>query len=816
MLITAAADDGSSVMYSTDNTNWHSCTAPVEVTENGTLYFKATDAAGNTAFSSLVITNIDLTAPDAPVVTADVTEPTNGKVTLTAEFTPGAVQKEYSLDNVVWNTCTSGIVCEENKTVYFREIDAAGNISDVSSYTVANIDKAAPDVPAGMTAAAEKGVVSLDWNDASDTGIAGVAGYNVRYGKTTSLTGTGTFTADSAFEVTGLADGKWYFQVQAVDKAGNVSAWSTKVSVDVDFTAPVITLTANTERPAASILLTAKTDDGSDLFYSTDQNTWTEYNDHLVVTENGTLYFKSTDDAGNTSEKSITFTNIDKTLPDMLFVTADITAPTRNNVTVTPVYTGNAVSREYSLNQGSTWKSYTDPISVRANTVLYFRETDVYGNKTVVTYAVTNIDKSAPDAVAECTLTQTFSGVTLDWADAADNGNAGIAGYNFRYGKGAVLSGTGTFVESSSAEIAGLENGVWYFQIQSVDKAGNTSGWSKSFSVTVAYAAIANLSGSASGVSWQDSAGVTPYVVEYSKDGFETTLSVTAPTTAVDTYGMPEGSYAWRVNGIEGSSFTAAASDEAQKLVSDADGHLDLFFGQAQGLWEKNYAAQHQGDGIWQGTGEQVLLEGKNKIADVFNGSADANILVLTDDANGDALFVDDIYTVLGDQSRFSQIDEIRAGAGDDIVDMTSKRYDYTGSAIRIYGGDGSDTLWGGAENNILFGDAGDDRLVGGAGNDVLVGGAGDDSLQGGGGADVFCFGADWGNDTVEQLADGTVTLWFAEGSESSWNSETLTYSDGVNSVSVSGCVDVTLKFGDTKNAVEGAFADAASSKIFK
>jgi hypothetical protein len=171
---------------------------------------------------------------------------------------------------------------------------------------------------------------------------------------------------------------------------------------------------------------------------------------------------------------------------------------------------------------------------------------------------------------------------------------------------------------------------------------------------------------------------------------------------------------------------------------------------------------------------------------------------------------------VFGDQARFSQIEEIRAGAGDDIVDMTSKQYAYDGSAIRIYGGDGNDTLWGGAENNILFGDAGDDRLVGGAGNDVLVGGAGDDSLQGGGGDDMFCFGADWGNDTVEQLAGGTVTLWFATGSESCWDQETLTYSDGKNSVHVSGGVDVVLKFGETKNAVEGAFAEPASSKIFK
>ena len=642
VVLTAAADRGTIEFF--NGTSWVTGTELI-VTANGAYQFRATDAGGVVTEQTVVVDKIDKIAPDKPVIKADVTVLTKGNVTLTAAFSAEAALKQYSFDNAVWYSYSSGVVCEENKTVYFREIDAAGNISDVSSYAVSNIDK---------------------------------------------------------------------------------------------------------------------------------------------------------------------------TLPDTLFVTADITTPTKDNVTVTPVYTENAVSREYSLNQGSTWKSYTSPISVRANTVLYFRETDVFGNVTVVTYAVTNIDKSAPDAVAECTLTQTFTGVTLDWADAADNGTAGIAGYNFRYGKGAVLSGTGTFVESSSAEIAGLENGVWYFQIQSVDKAGNTSSWSKSFSVTVAHAVIENLSGSASGIVWQDSADVPSYTVEYSTDGFETTLSVTAPTTAVDTYGMPEGSYAWRVNGIEGNSFTAAASDEAQKLVSDADGALDLFFGQAQGVWEENYAAQHQGDGVWKGTGEKMLLEGKNKIADVFNGSADANILVLTDDANGDALFVDDIYTVLGDQSRFSQIDEIRAGAGDDIVDMTSKRYDYTGSAIRIYGGDGSDTLWGGAENNILFGDAGDDRLVGGSGDDILIGGTGNDSLHGGGGADTFCFGADWGNDTVEQLAEGSVVLWFESGSEENWNAETLTYSDGTNSVRVSGCVDVTLRFGADSELPAGAFATAASSKIFK
>ena len=88
-------------------------------------------------------------------------------------------------------------------------------------------------------------------------------------------------------------------------------------------------------------------------------------------------------------------------------------------------------------------------------------------------------------------------------------------------------------------------------------------------------------------------------------------------------------------------------------------------------------------------------------------------------------------------------------------------------------------------------------------------------SIGNGGGNDTFCFGKNWGNDTVEQLAGGKVTLWFADGSESNWNSSSLTYSDGTNSVTVSGVTEVTLKFGGDA-PVAGAFLDAASEKIFE
>ena len=201
---------------------------------------------------------------------------------------------------------------------------------------------------------------------------------------------------------------------------------------------------------------------------------------------------------------------------------------------------------------------------------------------------------------------------------------------------------------------------------------------------------------------------------------------------------------------------------------------------------------------------------------------------------------MDDIYTALPEgltekQARIARIDEIRAGAGDDIIDLTSQELEYalTGDEIperygmTVRGGLGNDTIWANAGDNMLFGDAGNDRLVGATGNDILVGGTGNDSMHGGGGFDIFTFGENWGVDTVAQCDDESsfVTLWFASGSLDNWNADTLTYTDGANSVTVSGVTAdmVDLKFGDEEAperfaelSALGAFADATSEKIFE
>ena len=329
------------------------------------------------------------------------------------------------------------------------------------------------------------------------------------------------------------------------------------------------------------------------------------------------------------------------------------------------------------------------------------------------------------------------------------------------------------------------------------------------------------LSGDAAGVSWKNLPG-THFVVDYSTNDYTNTLRVGVAGSSLDTYGLPGGTYQWQVkevNGefIAGDDIVSDNTSAPQRYVSDDDRKMDLFFARAHGVWDASYAAEHQGRiNMWNGTGERVSLAGKNKISDVFIASGDTNILVLTDDSNGDALFMDDVYTSFGkDDARILMIDEIRAGAGDDIIDLTSQQFAYTGLGMKIYGGLGNDIIWGNTGSNKLFGNAGNDRIIGGTDNDEIIGGSGNDAMHGGGGNDVFCFGENWGNDTVEQLAGSSVTLWFENGSESNWNASTLTYSDGINSVKVSGVSDVTLKFGEAA-LPSGCFDDADSEKIFE
>ena len=147
-----------------DSGSWRTCSGSVTVTENAIVSFKAVDTSGNESnVYSYVVSNIVKPKPVQPTASADITTLTNQAVTVTALFGNDSAQKQYSLDGQNWSAYLSGVRLMQNGTVYFRGISSAGTVSDVTSYTVSNIDKTAPEICliTGSPATATTGSVTV-------------------------------------------------------------------------------------------------------------------------------------------------------------------------------------------------------------------------------------------------------------------------------------------------------------------------------------------------------------------------------------------------------------------------------------------------------------------------------------------------------------------------------------------------------------------------------------------------------------------------------------------------------------------------------
>ena len=331
-------------------------------------------------------------------------------------------------------------------------------------------------------------------------------------------------------------------------------------------------------------------------------------------------------------------------------------------------------------------------------------------------------------------------------------------------------------------------------------------------------------------LAWTNSAGAPDgYWVEIAQGKtFDNAIRIATNGTAFDVESA-DGAFSARTALADGE-FTAdsaewTADDSAPKqVVSNANGRADVFFVSVTDgdVWTAKYQAKNSV------TGETAEIAGKNRIRDTFSGSkSDANILYLTDAANGDALFMDDIYSEFGDAARLSLIREVRAGSGDDVVDMTGIHYTAELAGMTARGGSGDDILWGAEGGNSLFGDAGNDLISGGSGDDLIAGGSGDDILKGGGGSDIFTFGENWGADVVSQAAGGKVALWFAEDESQITASEldgNAMFTSGTNVVTVAGfaLADIAVHYGDDGSdrfkelAAAGAVLGSTAESVFE
>jgi Ca2+-binding RTX toxin-like protein len=193
-----------------------------------------------------------------------------------------------------------------------------------------------------------------------------------------------------------------------------------------------------------------------------------------------------------------------------------------------------------------------------------------------------------------------------------------------------------------------------------------------------------------------------------------------------------------------------AGSDTLRGLGGD-----DTLIYSVDGQWGSSDKRENVGSPGVSGTGDKVKLKDRTRTRDLYDGGAGFDTLFGS--AGDDAALLD----TGGAGAQLVGIERIDMGAGDDVVDLTSRRFAY--GNVTIVGGTGDDVLWSSAGNDILSGGDGDDQLAGGAGNDVLAGDRGDDSLQGGAGNDTYVYELHGGDDTIRETG-GSDTLLFGAG----------------------------------------------------
>lgn len=168
-----------------------------------------------------------------------------------------------------------------------------------------------------------------------------------------------------------------------------------------------------------------------------------------------------------------------------------------------------------------------------------------------------------------------------------------------------------------------------------------------------------------------------------------------------------------RVNGMNGNDWLSGGY--GADIVNGGTGDDSLQF-VADGTWA---------DGIFTMnafTGEMASLNGMNQSFDYLQGDIGNDTVVMTE--GNDALIANDVTSPSHPSAagiRVTDIEVFDAGAGNDVINLTSLSYSF--GFVTAFGGSGNDVIWSSSNNDSLYGGSGNDWLNGGAGDDVMYGG---------------------------------------------------------------------------------------------
>ncbi|WP_127579420.1 hypothetical protein [Paenibacillus koleovorans] len=134
--------------YSVNMSTWLNYSSPVTMTENGTIWARWKDTAGNVSLIGFhEVTQIDRTAPASPTLTVNPATPTNSPVTVAISYPVDSVLNQYRIGEGALLSYTGPVILTVNDIVHGYATDSAGNVSAPGSIVVSNIDMTAPPTP---------------------------------------------------------------------------------------------------------------------------------------------------------------------------------------------------------------------------------------------------------------------------------------------------------------------------------------------------------------------------------------------------------------------------------------------------------------------------------------------------------------------------------------------------------------------------------------------------------------------------------------------------------------------------------------------
>lgn len=215
-----------------------------------------------------------------------------------------------------------------------------------------------------------------------------------------------------------------------------------------------------------------------------------------------------------------TYPLADMEIPTITQIAASTTAPTREAVTVSAVFSDNTglASTQYKLGDGA-WTDYTGAVTVTRNTTVYFKAVDTAGNEASAQYVVSNINTmtpGAPSSVVPAVKVGKYA-ATIKWSKSVAYDSARIIGYEVKY-NGNVSAVKGTSLSLKNLAV-GTGNTV---EVRAFDSLGRYGEWSQAAVFDVADVTsptlgkvTATISGYTGVIAWSgaDNVGIVGYVV---------------------------------------------------------------------------------------------------------------------------------------------------------------------------------------------------------------------------------------------------------------------------------------------------------------